>query len=168
MSSHRTNMHTCECLLTSSEGFHTDADVHLRDLLAVPFWNLTRNLVNLSLEFGIKYELKADQTKQEQNESILASFKVPTTLPITDAGRARLHLAIANRTIIAAARTGHLKSLRVSMESAQRAFAIRALLPYWIKIEEWIVHPADLGWLGAAYSLRRLLAHASLWLHSPH
>lgn len=87
---------------------------------------------------------------------------------------ARHHLAIS-RTIVEAAKEGHLRRLMLSERTTQKPFAIRSLLPYWVGVEQW-EEPDDLRsgpsarsherWSDAAALLRRALAHASFWLSS--
>lgn len=77
--------------------------------------------------------------------------------------RDRLHLAIACRTIATTARGGKLKRLSTHIE--MQPHAARALLSYWVQIEDWGNDRSEFGpWILAATQLRSLLSHASRWL----
>lgn len=80
----------------------------------------------------------ADQgSVEEQMEETFTSVETPAPTPFADeAAYASYHLAIICRTIIAAARGGALKGL-VLNEDLDRVFAIRSLLPCWVRIESW-------------------------------
>lgn len=81
-----------------------------------------------------------------------------------DQAREAFHIATACRTIVSAARGGQLKRLAPDEYSHQYPFRIRALLPYWVRIEDWGAATTSRaeGWIRAAVSLRSFLAHASL------
>lgn len=136
----------------------------------MPFWKLanrTTKLTSLSISFGIDVDLPSDEEVEEQVEATFASLEVPVRpAPTTKEAREVLHRSIASRTIIAAARGGKLKHLYVE-SVVQYPFAIRALLPYWVSIENWLPtyggRVSERAWRGAAASLRPLLAHVSLW-----
>lgn len=107
-----------------------------------------------------------------QFELELSSFELPSEAAFSRDAKIAIHFSIAARTIITAAKSGNLKSLRCS-SVVQHAFAVRALLPRWVAIGCDMRMPrgmdkysgsASSGWLGAATSLRPLLAHVSLWL----
>lgn len=131
----------------------------------MPFWKLAHKLESLSFEFGIDIELEADEEIEEQNEPELTSFKVPVkSAPKGKKKRDKIHVAIATRTIIAAAKGGQLRHLNVT-SLVQHPFAVYTLLPYWVAIESWGDRYQSMrSWQGAAASLRPLLAHCSLWL----
>lgn len=89
--------------------------------------------------------------------------------------REAVHIATGCRTIIAAAKGGHLKRLDPGAHRHEYPFKIPALVPHWLQIEDWgAVKPFNQKkdwvtskWLGAAMALRPFLAHASLrkdWL----
>lgn len=110
---------------------------------------------------------------EEHDEATWASFEIPAQLPTVskDSGSSipgdRLHLSIATRTVITAARGGRLQRLHAGFEDAdvEPPFAIPTLLPYWVTIEEWYHVVGCLeGWHVAASTLRILLAHNSRWL----
>lgn len=113
------------------------------------------------------------------DEASWASFEIPAQLPSTTSedylssffrAAERLHVSIATRTIIAAARGGRLKRIYAGFRGfddtdVEEPFAIPSLLPFWVAMEEWydVVGSME-GCQVAALTLRRLLAHASLWL----
>lgn len=68
-------------------------------------------------------------------------------------------------TVIAAARTGHLRQAKCYTNGLQ-AFLIRELLPCWVNLEFQETDRFSL-WAGAAGSLRPVLSHASRWLGAP-
>lgn len=110
-----------------------------------------------------------EQIVDEQEEAECASFEVPVPLPadMEFCDIENLHALIATRTIITAARGGRLRRLYAGGDvtgSVDHAFAIPALLPYWVALDTWYepTGSAD-GWANAALALRRLLAHASRW-----
>lgn len=77
----------------------------------------------------------------------------------------KYRLAIAGRTIIAAAKGGQLRHLNDSMHP-RKPFAIRALLPFWVLMEE---REEEEGvycmYYGSAAILHRpFLSHVSRWL----
>lgn len=75
-----------------------------------------------------------------------------------------LHLAIAHRPIVAAAKGGCLERLSVHASTLE-PLAVRSLLPHWVQIEDWgQCEEMSWPWARAAVLLRPLLAHASLWL----
>lgn len=147
------------CMLTMLFFFHS-----------VPYWKLAGKLQSLSLDFGNNdfFLLDEDQQLTEYDEELYASFEVPQKLPTAKKDINSLHYSLASRTIIAAARGGHLKSLHFSNEGqVQPPFGMRALLPFWVPIESWRTHTLSGGsgkWVAAASTLRPLLAHSSLWL----
>lgn len=150
---------------------------------SVPYSYLTRQVEELSLALDSSRLVPPLQQALLSEES-LASFTAELVAdpvqvvqdhdsqqrararPLSKAASDALHYAVATRMIVAAARRGQLKRLRLDKRDLDSPFAIRALLPYWVGIERWgYVSDAD-GYLGAAVSLRRLLAHASLWLQA--
>lgn len=109
----------------------------------------------------------------EQGEAALASFELPIELPVDEDARRALAISVASRTSIAAARGGQLRYLR-SHNGFQPPFAVRALLPYWVNLEDQrtlkghgIEMQAIEDWERAAMSLRPLLSHVSRWLGFP-
>lgn len=74
----------------------------------------------------------------------------------------RYHNSIACHAVVAAVRGGRLKRLCPGF-SVDLPFAVRALLPYWLQIEDWglATYAGDRRWSAAASSLRPCLAHAS-------
>lgn len=142
------------------------ADVSV--ILAVPLWELAGNLQDLELSIFLS-EAHVDLVG-EHDEAELASFELPESLPTDGEEMEVLHAHVASRTIIAAARGGQLRRLSAGSEhDLEPPFTNRALLPYWIDIEEWDVQGGAYGWMIAASTLRRLLAHASLWINTePH
>lgn len=99
----------------------------------------------------------------------MASFELPSLDGIFSKEKiCTMHRSIASRTILAAARGGRLRRLNCSSDIWQ-PFAIRTLLPCWVHVDYWGYeeHRWGNGFLGAAATLRPLLAHASLWLGRP-
>lgn len=134
----------------------------------MPFWDISRDLEELSFKrfYRAPFEethVNFSEQVSEQDESTLASFQLPTELPTDKGGILELHNSIATHTIIAAARGGKLKQLAFNGH-IQRPFAVRALLPYWVRLDEWNIPGYRQGYMAAAPLLRPLLAHASLWL----
>lgn len=80
-----------------------------------------------------------------------------------------VHTASATRAIIAAAQGGHLRRLDPGDRRSRYQFQIRALLPCWVRIEDWSASREKearwsgpgFEWTAAAVYLRRFLAHAS-------
>lgn len=76
-----------------------------------------------------------------------------------------VHFRIAERTVIAAAQGGNLRSLDPSTaycQDHQYWAKIKALMPYWLDIEDWGAADSTEGyWEGAAVDLRRFFAHAA-------
>lgn len=150
----------------------------------MPYWRLTSKLKHLTFRLG---EVRAFEDAcsgredfKEPEEAPLAAFELPTELPSWEEWQARANLnhAVALRTILAAARGGRLRLLRINFyreveeehANIQTPFAIRSLLPCWVGIEEWggeyQYEPRTMrGWAGAAEDLRYRLAHASHWLN---
>lgn len=136
----------------------------------MPIQDLSRNLESLSIHFaGPTYiDATVDLTDiEEQTEREAASIEESAfdEFVLEDEVIDAVNLAIATRTIIAAARGNRLTSLQCEKTSIQHPFAIRSLLPYWIKISDW--SESDIGaegWMEAACTLRPLLSHASFWL----
>lgn len=80
------------------------------------------------------------------------------------AARARnlVHLSIASRAIIAAARGDQLGRRDPGYHGPVSQFKVRELMPYWILIEDWgkFRHETS-GWIGTAVTLRPFFAHVS-------
>lgn len=100
----------------------------------------------------------------EQEESNLTSFELPQDAPTEPADIDSLHVSIFAKTIITAARGGKLRCIRLNGSGGwQYAFAIRALLPHWVDLEDFYQRRLqDVLWESAARLLRPLLTHASL------
>lgn len=146
----------------------------------VPYWELCRSLEALSLSVDSRHY--RDRVHPGLEELALMKFELPSELPDCTAwqARAELNRAVAHRVLVTAVRGGRLRFLDIDYDVANHRledeavhekniltpFAIPTLLPFWAQIEEWGIEPTP-GWPGAAESLRPLLAHASLWLHSP-
>lgn len=131
----------------------------------MPYWKLVNSVEDLFLaESGEGFSQV--EVKSEQSEALRASYELPTALPagpeLDSEAQCRFHDSVTTRTVISAARTGHLRQLKV--DHIESPFAVRALLPCWVQIE--LNHQGGLRhcWSGAACSLRPILAHASLWL----
>lgn len=132
----------------------------------MPFWELSQRLEALTLDLWGIYSIdKADL--EEQVESAIDWVQVPASTPFVDRqARNEFHLALASRTVVAAARAGRLRYLSCDMQ-VQQPFAIRALVPYWVYVEKWGCDCVFArNWSGAATALRPFLSHASVWLHA--
>lgn len=121
--------------------------------------------------------------EDEVSEDELASFELPRRLrlrprPSALSGSAdeddALHHSIVCRTIITAARGACLRRLELLECSVHAPFAIRALVPRWLRFQvatrpHYRGHygPFPLDWQGGSGNLRSALAHASLWLPGP-
>lgn len=135
----------------------------------MPFWNISQRLTSLEILCDdILVEGGVYDRVSEQIEETFAAVETPAPKPfINSAAYASYHVAVICRTIIAAARGGRLRHLSCD-DNAQYAFAIRALVPFWVHIQDWDGSEyLARGWLRAAASLRPLLAHVSLWGTSP-
>lgn len=102
----------------------------------VPLWELLGNVGKLSLYAELA--LQPEESVGEHSEEEWASFELPEDPPTTDEATEALHSAIVSRTVVAAARGGHIEALRASYfgrENIDHPFAIRALLPCWLSIE---------------------------------
>lgn len=143
--------------------------------LSVPYWEVTANIRSLSIHYSfcrnafqrIRAELVETEELQEEE---LTSFELPSS-PIegTAEEEQALRCSIAFRTIIAAAKGGRLRSLKLSLQDGfQKPFAVRSLLPCWVGVEAWkgwspssfTSHPIT-NWAGAAahYAPLLLIAH---------
>lgn len=129
--------------------------------LPVPFWQIAHKLEYLTILFDLQPGGPRDQ--EEHTEAQINAVRAPWPSPLVDFRARRLyHSLIASRTILAAARGGQLRWLRVE-EYIQHVFAVRALLSCWVRLDYWHERREPWFWAGAAASLRPLLAHASLW-----
>lgn len=127
----------------------------------MPLWELSRNLVRLSFDFGWAPELREDVEVEEQTEESVNSVEAPPTAELeTKEERDAYNLTIACRTVVAAAKGGHLRVLTAS-RFVQSPFAVRALLPLWVQLEPTEDQKYAFAWQGAALSLRALLWHVS-------
>lgn len=141
----------------------------------MPFWELASSLVGLSIKFSSwalsapRYSHKGE-TKSEQYEAALTK-DLPAEPPAYGDHEASYshNYSIVVRTVIAAARGGRLRKLRIANDEGGinhamiSPFAVRDLLPYWVAIQDW-VHTGGDEYVTVAEALRRVLAHASLWL----
>lgn len=146
------------CLSCSNS--HSHACSHC----AVPFWELVTNVQILSLDHTNLNSIWREEIP-EQSISAFTSSALLLEWPVTRHQVFGVNSSIVTRTVIAAAQSGQLKHILCPL-ILQRPFAIRALLPGWVRLE----HHKDeryLDWQGAARTLRPLLSHASLWLNSP-
>lgn len=146
-------MHVSRCISPTER--HTDRGW----LSSVPFWDLTANLERLSV--GVS---DIDDNGTDEQENYWASFELPAELPASGNGRRALHWRIAGRTVVAAARNGKLKGLKVGMDH-HPVFALRSLVPCWVGLER--PDYSTSSWQAAAMTLRPLLAHCSLWMDVP-
>lgn len=133
--------------------------------VAVPLWDLVDNVRDLSLGMGRQVDSEPDDEVQEQDEDDFIHYELPPLPPTDYAAKDAVHIWISTKTIIAAARGGQLRRLTWDKHEGglQYPFAIRALLPYWVRLEDYDAYPNGIAWEGAARLLRPLLAHASLW-----
>lgn len=114
------------CLVSLS--FIDNGSLTLGSSLTVPLWELTRNLKWLSLYLHENDPPGGNDVIEEQDEAVLAAFELPRELPTSRRSIALLHYAIANRTIIAAARNTCLKTLNADDHLLEYPFAARTLL----------------------------------------
>lgn len=121
-------------------------------------------------------ELDSDQHPRltgELLEQDLTAFEIPLTPNISSsASICQQHCSIAARTVVAAVRGGKLKRLHFGTALIHEPFAVRALVPLWIGIQEWEIRALDDGnldrqdfWAQAALSLRHVLSYASRHLN---
>lgn len=146
---------------------------------SVSIWELIPQVQSLSLEtrgficnqLGIcDRRLKLAETG-EVAEADLASEDSSWDSHFFD-DRIALYYSVLYCTIVAAARARSLKRLFIPEVAIQKPFAVRALLPSWIDIEQWYImdvrartYPVSSKfWSDAAAALRPALAHASVWL----
>lgn len=141
----------------------------------MPYWELTSKLTTLSIDDGqcgdffegerVAFADRTDPVPEEE----LTSFELPSPAPLRSSDDFNGLLAsVACRTIVTAARRGHLKCLdlgpRRSMKY-EKAVTIRDLLPAWVRIEKWHFEyptgPSPKSWIYAAWRLRPSLAHIS-------
>lgn len=139
-----------------------------------PLWELASELEDLSIS---QYpDPLRDEKHEEVSEEQLASFEPPTSMPLENREAINdLHCSIVSRTVVAAARGGHLRRLvgTATIHVDQAAFAVRTLLPFWEQIKDWerkykgrshgYSYPRT-RWAAEAATLRPTLAHASIWL----
>lgn len=102
-------------------------------------------------------------------EDITSFELLPLSLfSLTEDSGIEIHHGVSCRTIVTAAQGGRLRRLAVTAFGVQEPFAVRSLLPCWVKMDVWedydlFVLPGD-DWVASAWSLRPTLAHASMWL----
>lgn len=149
----------------------------------VPFWELTSKVEDLSFsredDRAFEYFPWHPEAGPEEEEHAITSFNIrdliqaghprgkQTYFTVANGCNDKLHLLIVSRTILAAARGGRLRHLRLPRQPLRQLFAIRTLIPLWMQVEHWELYtnyytPEDM-WEEAASSLRPLLAHCSLW-----
>lgn len=133
----------------------------------MPFWELAPRLQAFSFTVGDGFG-GSGEGSQECFEAALTADE--QQLPVWRDEHFRIdkqdceryHIAAGYRTLFAAARGGQLRRLHLPY-ALHDSFAVRALLLYWVHIEDWD-HRWSTPWMSAAMALRPLLAHASLWL----
>lgn len=151
----------------------------------MPFWELTSKLLALSFDFGTYHDPPGrrffdDAVEGEQSEDTLL-VELPAQPPTHEEwdARGQLNYSIAVRTLIAAARAGHLRRLDphyfphapesedFGIRNMISPFAVRALLPYWVAVDDWHQRGwINKSWGGAPVALRVRLSHESLWFGS--
>lgn len=145
----------------------------------MPLWELVSNIEELNIASkrfdsvnGASDNLLL--STDELTEDAITSFELPSAPFAAPFGGSpeeavELHSRTIFRTVIAAARGGQLRSLLLPKESIQHPFAVRALLPCWVEVEDWAVNePSTLPikrWYEAANTLRPALYHAAKWMH---
>lgn len=140
-----------------------------RHTFTAPLWELAQlKLSHLRLNFldeeDTEIKIMPDIDEQDEVEICSAPSTMPAHLDLDLETRHAFLLAVSSRTIVAAARGNRLRQLYCS-HSVQQPFAVRALLPYWVQIDEWQrCQFGAQGWLAAASTLRDLLSDASRWL----
>lgn len=143
---------------------------------SAPYWEFGAGLQELSINFTYCTDCNGIARRElvkteELSEEDLTSFELPSA-PLDARSTLEeaqdLHTAVVFRIIIAAAKGGRLKRLRLPEQVFQKPFAIRTLLPFWVGVEKWrfmMRYPKPMKqWHEAASTLRCALAHASLWL----
>lgn len=142
-----------------------------------PLWEISSQVESLSLETRTDPDRlvawdsdrrKLAKTDEVSEEDLILVEDDPHS-HTTQLGA---HYSLMYRTIASAARGGKLRRLMLPEFSIQKPFAVRALVPCWVNIEEWDL--ADVRdrpfstpskcWRDAASALRPALAHASFWL----
>lgn len=107
-------------------------------------------------------------------EEELAAFELPSSFIASTTESARqFNHAVAARTVAAAAKGGKLKSLKFLWAPVHKPFAVRALIPFWLDIDEWRLDTDEYDeegkceyWAHEAITLRNILAYASLHLNA--
>lgn len=170
--SDRGNVSECEsCIKAHSDFLRALADPYPLPQLPVPFWTISHKLQALAvrMEEVDDYADVSDSTESYEADLVPEDGKMVTLEELCKQWRRyhasdMLHLAIARRTIIAAAKGGQLRRLNDHVNT-QEPLAIRALLPHWMQVEDW-GRCEEFSWprARAAVLLRPLIAHASLWL----
>lgn len=131
----------------------------------MPLWEFSNRLTTLWL-FVVQgdHDYELSHKVEEQNEEDLLAVEAPLASPLADKlARDEYHNSIVCRTIIAAARGGHLKRLALH-DYIQKPFAVRALLPFWLQLDQAYSFPDPEypeEWPAAAQALRLLFAHTS-------
>lgn len=145
----------------------------------MPFWELGPKLEELSIGRIYRSWFGGSEmrfTEELDEGALIESVELPPMPVFASASTyQRLHYDIVYRTIITAARGGKLRRLCLSNEVAigHVPFTMSGLLPFWVGVEVWSStrdpRPPSTNpqWFEAAITLRRVLAHASLWLPEP-
>lgn len=173
----RNNMHNCELSTCSFDtvALHSDHLSLSPCNTAVPYWNLTSKLESIAfspeapLDWSpLGFMCDSQSSSGELFETDLTSYDLLTLQPsdVDDHDhweeRYEVNCSVIRRTIIAAARTGHLRRLQVH-DGLHHPFAVRTLLPCWVDMKLTGDHWLE-SWQGAARMLRPCLSHASLWI----
>lgn len=144
----------------------------------MPLWELSGRLKALSLRYEesqpestYPYESPGADLDGDPGRTLAdieAHFQSPldyeTLYGDDEEARDAAHVAIGCRTVIAALRGGQLRRHQFHSEAAygpQYLYRVRALLPYWLQIEDWGASQGP--WPNAAKQLRPFLAHS--WRH---
>lgn len=126
----------------------------------MPFWDIAHHLTSLEVvtidEDLVPLVHGAGERVEEQLEEAFALVQVPPSTPFPDGAAFASHLmAVACRTIIAAAKGGQLKHLQCCSNSQYPRCSRAGSRCYTFRND---------GCLNAAAMLRPLLAHLSLWM----
>lgn len=146
-----------------------DADLlHLSYPWQVPVWDITHKLSELSLDLD---GIECVRFANEQTEASMALYQIPTAPATNEEEFSKQRDSVASRAIVAAARGGQLRCLALN-EDVQGPFAVRHLLPYWVRVKFSFFGPLAFcannhalgAWLVAAMQLPQLLSHAARWI----
>lgn len=103
----------------------------------MPLWNIAPKLTNLSLltlESFLGDRPYRDTQEQVETDVIAVKATLPSPFAAQSA-KDEYHVSIIARTIVAAARGGKLRRMYYD-PNLQRVCAIRALLPFWVQMEQ--------------------------------